>query len=176
MAVIKTTKGTIKIKLYKEKVPLTVANFVNLSLRGFYDGIVFHRVIPNFMIQTGDPLGTGYGGPGYKFEDEFVDELKHDSPGVVSMANAGPNTNGSQFFITHVPTPWLNGHHTVFGKVISGQNVVNAIQKGDKIISITIEGEWKDLLEKEKARVKEWNKVLDNTAKRLDKHLKEPPI
>ena len=130
-ATIETTKGTIVIELYPDKAPKTVANFIKLSKQGFYNGIIFHRVIPNFMIQTGDPNGTGMGGPGYTFADEFSD-LKHDGPGVVSMANAGPNTNGSQFFITLVATPWLNGRHTIFGRVVEGQNVIELIGAVDR--------------------------------------------
>ncbi len=126
-ATIETTKGKIVVELYADKAPRTVANFVKLSKQGFYNGIIFHRVIPGFMVQTGDPTGTGRGGPGYTFEDEFAPDLKHDTPGVLSMANAGPNTNGSQFFITLAPTPWLNGKHTIFGKVVEGQSVVDAI-------------------------------------------------
>ena len=126
-ATIETTKGTLVIELYRDKAPKTVENFVALAKKGFYNGVIFHRVIPGFMIQTGDPTGTGTGGPGYTFKDEFSPELKHTGPGIVSMANAGPNTNGSQFFITLAATPWLNGKHSVFGKVVEGQPVVEAI-------------------------------------------------
>ena len=133
-AVLTTTKGEIRLQLHDDKTPKTVANFAKLIGEGYYDGLKFHRVINDFMIQGGCPQGTGTGGPGYTFEDEFHPELKHDGPGVLSMANAGPNTNGSQFFITHVPCPWLDGKHTVFGRVIGdGQKVVNAIVQGDKI-------------------------------------------
>ncbi len=128
--VLSTTKGDIELALYPSKAPVTVANFLNLASRGYYRGITFHRVIPNFMIQGGDPTGTGMGGPGYSFEDEFSPDLRHDGPGVLSMANAGPGTNGSQFFITHVATPHLDGRHTVFGKVLKGQDVVNSIVRG----------------------------------------------
>ena len=138
IATIKTTRGTIKIKLHADKTPKTVANFVTLADKGFYNGLKFHRVIANFMIQTGCPEGTGRGGPGYKFKDEFHPDLKHDGPGVLSMANAGPNTNGSQFFITHVACPHLDGKHSVFGRVLEGQDVVNAIRQGDKMESVTI--------------------------------------
>ena len=116
-AVMHTSKGDIRLKLYPEQAPVTVANFVNLAKRGYYDGLTFHRVIPDFMIQGGCPQGTGTGGPGYRFEDECSTELAHDAPGKLSMANAGPGTNGSQFFITHVETPWLDGRHTVFGAI-----------------------------------------------------------
>jgi peptidylprolyl isomerase len=149
-----TSKGKIVCQLEYEKTPLTVANFVGLAEgtknysrdgsapkkqdKPFYDGIVFHRVIPNFMIQGGCPQGRGTGGPGYKFKDECLPELKHTGPGILSMANAGPGSNGSQFFITHVATPWLDGKHTVFGKVVEGQDVVNKIAGGDKINSIKI--------------------------------------
>lgn len=137
-ATIKTTRGTIKLKLSADKTPKTVANFVKLANQGFYNGLKFHRVIADFMIQTGCPDGTGRGGPGYRFADEFHSTLKHDGPGVLSMANAGPNTNGSQFFITHVPCPHLDGKHSVFGRVIEGLDVVNAIRQGDKMESVTI--------------------------------------
>ena len=140
-ATIKTTRGTIKVKLFADKTPKTVANFVTLANKGFYNGLKFHRVIADFMIQTGCPEGTGRGGPGYKFKDEFHPELKHDGPGVLSMANAGPNTNGSQFFITHVACPHLDGKHSVFGRVVEGQDVVNAIRQGDKMESVTISEE-----------------------------------
>ena len=138
VATIETNRGKIRFELFEDKVPNTVNNFVTLAKKGFYDGLKFHRVIADFMIQTGCPLGTGTGGPGYQFKDEFHPSLRHDGPGVVSMANAGPNTNGSQFFITHVATPWLDGKHSVFGKVLEGQDVVNAIRQGDKMISVTI--------------------------------------
>ena len=160
-AEIETSKGSIELELYSSKTPLTVANFVNLATRGYYKEITFHRVIDNFMIQTGDPLGTGTGGPGYKFEDEFDDSLKHDTPGILSMANAGPKTNGSQFFITHLPTPHLNGRHSVFGKVTSGQDIVNSIVKGDTIKDVKISGNFQALLDSQKDRVSEWNKILD---------------
>jgi len=137
-AIIETTKGVIKFELFNDKAPKTCANFEKLAADGFYDGLKFHRVIPDFMIQTGCPHGTGTGGPGYKFDDEFHSDLKHKGPGVVSMANAGPNTNGSQFFITHVETSWLDGKHSVFGQVIEGQDVVDAIKQGDKMDKVTV--------------------------------------
>lgn len=141
-ATIETERGDIVLDLFPEHAPATVNNFVFLAREGFYDGLIFHRVIPNFMIQGGDPTGSGRGGPGYRFQDEVKNNpLKHET-GSLSMANAGPNTNGSQFFITHAPQPHLNGKHTVFGKVVSGQDVVDAIQQGDKMLSVTIsEGE-----------------------------------
>ena len=138
IAVIETPRGTIKLELFADKTPKTVANFEKLAKEGFYDGLKFHRVIADFMIQGGCPLGNGCGGPGYTFEDEFVPELRHDGPGTLSMANAGPNTNGSQFFITHVACPWLDGKHTVFGKVLEWQDVVNAIRQGDQMIKVTV--------------------------------------
>jgi len=161
-AVIRTNKGDIRLDLHADKVPYTVANFVNLAQRGYYDNLKFHRVIPDFMVQGGCPLGTGTGGPGYKFQDEFHPDLKHDRPGILSMANAGPGTNGSQFFVTHVPTDWLDGKHSVFGVVVddSDQMVVNAIAGGDTISTIDIEGDTAPLLEKTKDKVDEWNRVL----------------
>lgn len=161
VAVMVTDKGTINLDLYPDQTPVTVANFVNLAKRGYYDGLNFHRVIDDFMIQGGCPQGTGTGGPGYKFQDEFVAELRHDAPGKFSMANAGPGTNGSQFFITHVPTPWLDNNHTIFGAVQSDadQAVVNAIAQGDKIQSVTIEGDADSLLASVE-QVAEWNSIL----------------
>jgi len=139
-ATFNTSRGDIVLELHADKTPKTVANFVKLVKEGFYDGLKFHRVIEDFMIQGGCPQGTGTGDPGYKFDDEFDPSLKHDVPGILSMANSGPNTNGSQFFITHVPTPWLDGKHSVFGKVTEGQSVVDSIEMGDVINSITLEG------------------------------------
>jgi peptidyl-prolyl cis-trans isomerase B (cyclophilin B) len=159
--ILKTSKGDIKGTLFASKVPLTCANFLNLATRGYYDGITFHRVIPDFMIQGGDPTGTGRGGPGYKFEDEIDRSLKHDAPGMFSMANAGPSTNGSQFFVTHVPTPWLDGKHAIFGKVTEGQDIVNAIQAGDKITKIEILDSTEALFTAQAKRIKEWNGILD---------------
>jgi cyclophilin family peptidyl-prolyl cis-trans isomerase len=138
-ASIKTNKVDLRLKLFADKAPATVNNFVFLARDGFYDGVPFHRVIKDFMIQTGDPTGTGRGGPGYRFPDEIHPELRHDGPGVLSMANAGPNTNGSQFFITHVATPWLDGKHAVFGKLVDGSNVLYSIEQGDFIDTIEIE-------------------------------------
>ena len=162
VAVMETNKGTIRLDLYPEQTPVTVANFVNLVQRGFYDGLSFHRVINDFMIQGGCPQGTGTGGPGYRFDDEFVPSLRHDAPGKFSMANAGPGTNGSQFFITHVPTPWLDDAHSIFGAGQSDddQAVVNAISQGDNIVSVTIEGEVEPLLGSVE-EVSDWNAVLD---------------
>ena len=138
-ASISTNRGEINLQLFAAEAPATVNNFVFLAREGFYDGVSFHRVISDFMVQTGDPTGTGTGGPGYKFADEpGALRLKHDGPGILSMANAGPNTNGSQFFITHVTTDWLNGKHAVFGRVTEGQQVVDSIRQGDKITKVTI--------------------------------------
>ncbi len=137
-ATIETNRGMVVLDLFAAQAPRTVNNFVSLARDGYYDGVTFHRVIKDFMIQGGDPTGTGRGGPGYTFKDEFDPKLKHDKPGILSMANAGPGTNGSQFFITHVPTPWLDGKHTVFGQVTTGQDVVNKIEQGDVMLSVTI--------------------------------------
>ena len=158
-ATFDTAKGVIKVDLLPEKAPLTVANFVNLAQRGFYDGLSFHRVIADFMIQGGCPEGSGRGGPGYRFEDETGNGVRHER-GVLSMANAGPNTNGSQFFITHVATPWLDGKHTVFGKVVEGLDVVDAIAQGDAIHSVKIEGDAEAVLAAKADRVAEWNRHL----------------
>jgi peptidyl-prolyl cis-trans isomerase B (cyclophilin B) len=138
VATIATNRGAIRLKLHADKAPGTVANFEKLAGEGFYNGLKFHRVLPDFMIQTGCPKGTGAGGPGYIFKDEFHKDLKHSGPGVLSMANAGPNSNGSQFFITHVATPWLDGKHSVFGLVIEGQKVVDAIKQGDVMQKVTV--------------------------------------
>ena len=161
-AEIKTNKGIIKLDLFKDKAPLTVANFANLANRGYYNNLSFHRVIDDFMIQGGCPLGTGTGGPGYEFKDEFHPELKHDKAGILSMANSGPGTNGSQFFITHLPTPWLDNNHTVFGSISDeeSQDVINEINQGDMIESIKIDGELPNEKEIMKT-VQIWNDLLD---------------
>lgn len=161
-ATIKTNKGDININLTDDKTPITVANFVNLVKSGFYNDLSFHRVIPDFMIQGGCPIGTGTGGPGYKFEDEIDASLKHDKPGVLSMANAGPGTNGSQFFVTHVATPWLDGKHSVFGSVESDADmaVVNSIVGGDSITSIELSGDVDAVLAAQADRVKDWNDYI----------------
>lgn len=138
---IETNKGTIRAELFADKTPKTVENFEKLAGKGFYNGLKFHRVIADFMVQTGCPKGTGTGDPGYKFADEFHPSLKHSGPGILSMANSGPNTNGSQFFITHVATPWLDGKHSVFGRVISGIDVVNAIKQGDTMKTVAVSEE-----------------------------------
>lgn len=164
-ATITTLKGDIRLELYADKTPLTVANFVNLAQKKYYDNLKFHRVIEDFMVQAGCPQGTGTGGPGYQFGDECRDDLKHDEPGVLSMANAGPGTNGSQFFITHVATPWLDGKHTVFGKVSSDkdQDVVNSIEQNDQILSIRISGDTEQLLADHAEQIEEWNVGLMET-------------
>jgi len=160
---LQTNKGDIHLNLFEDKVPLTVANFVNLAQRGFYDGLTFHRVIDDFMIQGGCPEGSGRGNPGYRFSDEFSPDLRHDRPGILSMANSGPNTNGSQFFITHVPTAWLDGKHAVFGSVVSAedQKVVNSIAQGDKMTKVVVEDDATPLFAKLQDQVDQWNKVLD---------------
>ena len=162
-ATITTTKGAVRLNLFPAQAPVTVANFVNLAARGYYDGLKFHRVIANFMVQGGCPRGTGTGGPGYQFEDEFDPSLRHDRPGRLSMANAGPGTNGSQFFITHVPTPWLDDAHSIFGEVTGAddQAVVDAIAQGDSIESVSIEGDTDALLTAQGDRVAEWNARLE---------------
>ena len=160
IATFDTDRGPIRIQMEPEKAPLTVANFANLAQRGFYDGLNFHRVINDFMVQGGCPQGTGTGGPGYRFEDETSNGLSHDR-GVLSMANAGPGTNGSQFFITHVATPWLDGKHTVFGKVVQGMDAVDAVRQGDKIKSVKLEGDVDAAIAAKADRVADWNKTLD---------------
>ena len=161
-ATMTTSKGTITLRLFAEKTPLTVANFANLARRGFYNGLKFHRVIPDFMVQGGCPKGTGTSGPGYDFADEFDASLGHTKPGILSMANAGPNTNGSQFFITHVPCPWLDGKHTVFGEVAGDkdQEVIDSIKQGDTITTVTIEGDVTEIFEKAKDQLKTWNLAI----------------
>lgn len=159
---LKTNKGDITLQLYASKTPVTAASFLNLAKRGYYNGVTFHRVIDNFMVQTGDPTATGAGTPGYAFRDEFVEGLKHDGPGVLSMANIGkPGTNGSQFFITHRATPHLNNKHTVFGKVLKGQNVVDSIVQGDRIETVEFLDSPDEILKAEASSVKQWNEVLD---------------
>ena len=158
-AIFDTARGPIRVELLPDQAPLTVANFVNLARRGFYDGLGFHRVIADFMVQGGCPEGSGRGGPGYRFEDETGNGVRHER-GVLSLANAGPNTNGSQFFITHVATPWLDGKHTVFGKVVEGLDVVDAIAQGDAIHSVKIEGDAEAVLAAKADRVAEWNRHL----------------
>lgn len=162
-ATIHTNKGDINLRLFPDQAPLTVLSFVNLSKRGFYDNLTFHRVIPQFMIQGGCPLGTGTGGPGYRFKDEFSPDLRHDKPGILSMANAGPGTNGSQFFITHVPTPHLDNRHTVFGEVIGpeDQKVVDSIVRGDTIKTIEIKGDYTKLATDHKNELNTWDKALE---------------
>ncbi len=160
--VIETTKGDIELQIFASKTPVTAANFLNLAKRGYYNGVTFHRVINNFMIQTGDTTGTGMGTPGYSIIDEFVPGLKHDGAGILSMANVGrADTNGSQFFITHRATPHLDNKHTVFGKVIKGQDVVNAIKQGDSIKKITFIDSPDEVLKAEAKTVETWNKILE---------------
>ncbi|TDJ41132.1 MAG: peptidylprolyl isomerase [Gammaproteobacteria bacterium] len=162
-AAVETSKGTIRINLLPEHAPMTVANFVNLSQRGYYDGLIFHRVIDDFMVQGGCPSGTGTGGPGYNFSNECVPAVRHDKPGRLSMANSGPGTNGSQFFITHVATPWLDDAHTIFGEVSSSedQDIVNRIVQGDTITKIQIDGDTAALLTEQSEHVAGWNATLD---------------
>lgn len=165
-ATFNTSRGPIHVTLFATKTPVTVSSFANLARRGFYDGLNFHRVIADFMIQGGCPNGSGTGGPGYRFNDEIVPSLKHNAGGVLSMANAGPGTNGSQFFITHGPTPWLDGKHTVFG-IVDGpadQKVVDAIRQGDTIDSLTIDGDVDALFAATADHVARWNGVLDARA------------
>ena len=159
---IMTNKGDININLLPEKSPVTVANFVNLAKKGYYDGLKFHRVIDNFMAQGGDPTGTGAGGPGYRFEDEVDNGLNFSKSGKLAMANAGPGTNGSQFFITTVPTEWLNGNHTIFGEVVSDDDlkVVKKLSNGDVMKKVVVEGDVDAFLKTQKNRVDSWNKIL----------------
>ncbi len=159
--IMHTEKGDIEATLFASKVPRTAANFLNLAKHGYYNGLTFHRVIADFMIQGGDPTGSGRGGPGYQFADEIHPSLKHNRAGILSMANAGPNSNGSQFFITHAPTPWLDGKHSVFGVVDRGQDVVLAIKQGDKIISIDLLDNPGALFAAKSRDVAEWNKKLN---------------
>ena len=158
--ILHTDKGDIEGTIFASKTPMTAANFLNLAKKDYYNGITFHRVIANFMIQGGDPTGTGSGGPGYKFGDECLPSLKHNKPGIFSMANAGPGTNGSQFFITHLATPHLDGKHTVFGEVTKGQDVVNAIRGGDKIKSIEVLDSTDDLFKAQETNLTTWNAKL----------------
>ena len=160
IARITTNIGDITAELNDRAAPTTVANFVNLAQRGFYDGLTFHRWEKNFMIQGGDPLGDGTGGPGYRFSGEII--LRHNQPGILSMANSGPGTDGSQFFITHLATAHLNGKHSVFGKVIDGLPVVQALRRKDAIVSIRIEGDYSALFERKAAQLADWNAVLDS--------------
>ncbi len=183
-ATVKTNKGDIVLPLYGEATPMTVANFVNLANRGYYDGIVFHRVIDDFMVQVGDPNTLnpqnkrmwGQGGPSYRFDDEFVDTLKHDRIGTLSMANAGPGTNGSQIFITHKDTPWLDGKHTVFGKIAeddeASKNVLNSIVQGDHIVTVVISGNIPEEVQAMQQQVDEWNTILDTKAIKTNPELK----
>ena len=159
-AIIDTSKGEIVVQLNQRAAPTTVANFANLAMRGFYDGLTFHRMERNFMVQGGDPLGNGTGDAGYKFSGEIV--LHHNQPGIISMANSGPGTDGSQFFLTHLATPYLNGKHSVFGKVLSGMPIVNQLRRRDTINSIVIDGDTSSLFDRRRALLDEWNAVLDS--------------
>ena len=163
-AIIKTNKGNITLNLYNDKAKVTVANFINLSQKGFYNNLTFHRVIDDFMVQGGCPIGTGTGGPGYNFQDEFHQDLKHDKPGILSMANSGPNSNGSQFFITHIATPWLDNKHSVFGMVADAdsQSVVNNIEQDDSIKAVEIQGEMHTDNEVQEI-IDGWNEIIDST-------------
>ena len=158
-AVIETSKGAMRVELNHRAAPTTVANFANLAMRGFYDGLSFHRVERNFMAQGGDPLGNGTGGPGYRFAGELV--LKHNRPGIISMANSGPGTDGSQFFLTHLATPHLDGLHSVFGRVVEGVGILRQIARRDLILSITIEGDPAPVFRRRQAQLAEWNAILD---------------
>lgn len=170
VAVIDTPYGVIKAELNERAAPTTVANFVNLAMRGYYDGLTFHRVERNFMVQGGDPLASGTGGPGYQFRGEII--LKHNQPGILSMANSGPGTDGSQFFITHLATPHLDGLHSVFGRVIEGQEFVYQIQRRDLINSISIEGDPSAVFARRVDELAEWNRILDE----LYPDLKPAPV
>ena len=158
-AVIETNQGAMRVELNHRAAPTTVANFANLAMRGFYDGLSFHRVERNFMAQGGDPLGNGTGGPGYRFAGELV--LKHNRPGIISMANSGPGTDGSQFFLTHLATPHLDGLHSVFGRVVEGVGILRQIARRDLILSITIEGDPAPVFRRRQAQLAEWNAILD---------------
>ena len=158
-AVIETSQGAMRVELNHRAAPTTVANFANLAMRGFYDGLSFHRVERNFMAQGGDPLGNGTGGPGYRFAGELI--LKHNQPGIISMANSGPGTDGSQFFLTHVATPHLDGLHSVFGRVVEGVGILRQIARRDLILSITIEGDPAPVFRRRQAQLAEWNAILD---------------
>lgn len=158
---IATSRGAIVIELFEDKAPVTVASFANLAQRGYYNGLLFHRVIPDFMIQGGCPQGDGRGGPGYRFEDECDPSLRFDRACLLAMANSGPGTNGSQFFVTHVPTPHLDDKHTIFGEVREGKDVVDAVQQGDTIESIEIRGDTAALFENQQENITRWNAVLD---------------
>jgi peptidyl-prolyl cis-trans isomerase B (cyclophilin B) len=164
-AIINTSKGEIRAELNARAAPTTVANFINLANRGFYDGLTFHRMERNFMVQGGDPLGNGTGGPGYQFRGEII--LKHNQPGILSMANSGPGTDGSQFFLTHLATPHLDGLHSVFGKVVSGLSVVQQLRRRDLINSIRVEGDYSGLLSQRKSQLQEWNEILDQAFPQL---------